>query len=148
MWKHRPNFISLILQSRELVKYFPDSRARIKCDELSWVGELTPSALSTPYRVRLRYRIGKRPRVEVLNPPLQQRDGKMPPHLYPDGTLCLYMPRNYEWTREMYLVETILPWASEWLLHYEVWLATGEWQGGGEHPTTTPTRGRLAHISH
>ena len=33
----------------------------------------------------------------------------------------------------MYLAETILPWASEWLAHYEGWLYTGEWKGGGVH---------------
>ena len=30
--------------------------------------------------------------------------------------------------------ETIVPWASLWLYYYEVWHATGEWLGGGEHP--------------
>ncbi len=34
----------------------------------------------------------------------------------------------------MTLADTILPWASLWLFYYEVWLATGEWVGGGEHP--------------
>lgn len=34
----------------------------------------------------------------------------------------------------MYLNATIIPWTSEWLFNYEVWLATGEWRGGGMHP--------------
>lgn len=34
----------------------------------------------------------------------------------------------------MLLAKTILPWTAEWLLHYEVWLVTGEWVGGGVHP--------------
>ena len=28
---------------------------------------------------------------------------------------------------------TIIPWTIEWLYFYELWLATGEWLGGGEH---------------
>lgn len=36
----------------------------------------------------------------------------------------------------MHLWETVIPWTSEWLLHYEVWLATGDWHGRGEHPST------------
>ena len=35
----------------------------------------------------------------------------------------------------MFIADTIVPWACEWLLHYEIWLATGEWHGGGEHPS-------------
>lgn len=38
-----------------------------------------------------------------------------------------------EWKPRMKLADTIVPWAAEWLLHYELWLATGEWGGGGVH---------------
>ena len=34
----------------------------------------------------------------------------------------------------MLLADTIVPWAAEWLMHYELWLVTGEWTGGGDHP--------------
>jgi len=34
----------------------------------------------------------------------------------------------------MSIASTILPWASEWLFHYEIWRATGEWTGGGREP--------------
>jgi hypothetical protein len=34
----------------------------------------------------------------------------------------------------MVLADTIIPLASLWLFYYEVWFATGEWLGGGEHP--------------
>jgi hypothetical protein len=27
---------------------------------------------------------------------------------------------------------TILPWAAEWLLHYETWKVTDCWHGGGD----------------
>jgi hypothetical protein len=40
----------------------------------------------------------------------------------------------YEWTVGMSIANTIVPWTSEWLAHYEIWLATGDWQGGGEWP--------------
>lgn len=35
----------------------------------------------------------------------------------------------------MALAHTIVPWACDWLMHYEFWLATGTWAGGGVHPT-------------
>jgi hypothetical protein len=34
----------------------------------------------------------------------------------------------------MSLAKAIVPWTSEWLLHYEIWLATGDWRGSGIHP--------------
>ena len=34
----------------------------------------------------------------------------------------------------MLMVDTTVPWTSEWLLNYEIWLATGTWYGGGEWP--------------
>jgi hypothetical protein len=54
------------------------------------------------------------------------------PHVFGGEDLCLYY--EGEWTSEMALVETIVPWASEWLVHYELWLITGEWGGGGHQP--------------
>ena len=34
----------------------------------------------------------------------------------------------------MWIADTILPWTSLWLYFYELWHATGQWLGGGEHP--------------
>lgn len=34
----------------------------------------------------------------------------------------------------MLLVETIVPWTSEWLYFYEIWLVTGEWYAGVIYP--------------
>jgi len=37
----------------------------------------------------------------------------------------------------MAIADTIIAWASEWLFFYELWLATGEWHGGGHDPTSS-----------
>jgi hypothetical protein len=29
------------------------------------------------------------------------------------------------------LAITVVPWISEWLIYYELWLVTGRWLGGG-----------------
>lgn len=49
--------------------------------------------------------------------------------------ICLYHPVKDEWTPKLWLKDTLIPWAIEWLLFYELWLATDKWLGGGEHPT-------------
>ena len=62
------------------------------------------------------------------------------PHLYrnrrdPDHPmLCLYRPNTREWHAGCYVAGTIIPWTSEWLACYEIWLATGRWLGGGTTP--------------
>ena len=44
-----------------------------------------------------------------------------------------YYKRAKEWDKTKFIAETIIPWTSEWLLHYEIWVATGTWHGGGIH---------------
>jgi len=88
---------------------------------------LQPSDLSRAYNVRLDYRQGRYPAVRVLAPKLESADTGFLPHTYDNGTLCLHDVG--QWNAAMLIVDTIVPWTSEWLLHYETWLATGEWFG-------------------
>jgi hypothetical protein len=118
----------------ELERRYPGARCRVRGDVLQWRGLIQPKELSVEYLVAVRYRAGERPAVKVANPKLQLRDGQRPPHLYPGNELCLYLPHAREWDPMMTIADTIIPWASEWLLNYEIWLGTGDWTGGGEHP--------------
>lgn len=66
----------------------------------------------------------------VVDPPLDLHEGEPKlPHVYPGDELCLYYPS--QWRSDLLLAVTVLPWTAEWLLHYEIWLATGKWTGGG-----------------
>ena len=57
--------------------------------------------------------------------------------MYSNGDLCLYLPG--QWKESMLLADTILPWTSQWLLYYELWLITGHWMGTGhDHPAADP----------
>ena len=77
------------------------------------------------------YSLQIRPKVHVLSPRLDLPSRRSEVHVYSDGTLCLYFPG--EWDRSSLLVDTIVPWICEWLIHYEVWQVTGNWHGGGIH---------------
>ena len=141
----RQKRISLALNSLQLKKEFPASICTIKRSKLTWVGDLQPTALSLTYKVRIEYQIDGNPSVDLVHPKLERRDGKLPRHLYPQERLCLYLPGGYEWNAQMLLVETIVPWTAEWLMHYEIWLATGEWCGGGMHPSDGEKLDRRRH---
>lgn len=129
--KKIPNLSEQFLVLR---RAFPESTGRVHRNQLCWKSVLQPSALSDSYRVRLVYSLEKPPKVFVESPELFHRDEERIPHQYADGSLCLYLPAAQEWERSMCLADTIVPWTAEWLIHYELWHATGEWHGGGIHP--------------
>jgi hypothetical protein len=102
-----------------------------------WIVALQPTPLSVTYRVRIEYVLGDRPHVTVIDPQLERPRGEPLPHVFPHDELCLYF-REFDGRTDL-IAKTIVPWASEWLYFYEVWLTTGEWHGGGVHPPR-PTR--------
>lgn len=118
-----------------------------------WEGEVQP--LSQRYRLRIMYvlkdRVGPMlvttyyPQIWLLAPALclesKYAPGVTVPHIYKNvsnpkqSRLCLFDPMEDEWDRGMAIADTIVPWAIDWLVSYEGWLATGEWTGGGRDHT-------------
>lgn len=103
---------------------------------LIWEGLIQPSELSDSYKVRIIYSEATSPKVFVVDPKPSPPAGKKLPHIYSDGSLCLYDPKiDGPWNRSWAISDTILPWAAEWLLHYELWKVAGVWTGGGHEMT-------------
>lgn len=102
---------------------------------LKVTGSLQPTSRSAAYDFVLKFNLTDSPKIKIVSPELKRNEkGKEAEHLYPNGYLCLYQPKYREFTRTDLLTDTIIPWTSLWLYHYEVWHLTGEWLGGGEHP--------------
>jgi hypothetical protein len=76
----------------------------------------------------------------VIGDGLQRLDDPDFPHRYEICEkekmvrMCLYLPGTGEWSRNKVIANAVVPWAIEWLFFYEIWLSTGEWRGGGQHP--------------
>jgi hypothetical protein len=129
--------VNLIRQLIAIRAVLPTARGTVRHGELDCVMRIQPSPASQTYTVRLLYRHGRRPRVTVTDPPLTLHpDAHTLPHIYPGDELCLYYPG--EWKHNMLLSTTVIPWTAEWLIHYELWLTTGYWTGGGH--THRPNR--------
>lgn len=100
-----------------------------------WSKEFTPTALSDTYRLKIDYQEGYYPKSFIVFPkPLPLAAGtKRLPHTYDTikQRLCLFKPDLYEWTSSMFIANTIIHWAIQWMFYYESWLFTGRWLGGG-----------------
>jgi hypothetical protein len=110
----------------------------VKRGRVRWHGCLQPTALSASYKLRIDYKPPTRPLVSVLSPALEPPEEDDLPHVFDGGHLCLCYP--WQWDGSQLIATTIVPWASEWLLHYELWKITGRWHGGGHEP---PACGKL-----
>lgn len=145
--------LSIRAQIERMRRVWPDFRVRGATDwYANWEGPLLPLAMRYTVRVSMCFDKalsnavirGYAPRVTVVDPLLRCRT-KEPdepiPHIYPNKyspdrpILCLYLPGSGEWGFRDAVADTTIPWAIDWLACYEGWLATGEWAGGGFHPT-------------
>jgi hypothetical protein len=116
---------------------------------VAWVGPLRPFAKTYKVKVVLTLKdqldeikiVAPMPQVWLVEPRLITSTAKAPgvvvPHIYPNSRdpfnseLCLFDPAAKEWSRDMAIAETTIPWTIDWLASYEGWHATGEWTGGG-----------------
>lgn len=132
---------------------WPDFRVLSQTGRLvRWEGRLRP--LSQMYTVQVAFCLEQKRRSAqcslsphvIVTDPLLHRRVETPeepiPHHYPNRVcprypfLCLYDPAAHEWHPRQSIAHTIVPWTIDWLACYEGWLATGEWTGGGRHPTS------------
>ncbi len=130
--------LSLAKQQLALLQSFSGSECYIVGHKkLVWKGQLSPSILSRSYPVVLEYTFGHMPKVRVSGEGIKKIDAPDFPHVfhrdYEKNEVEVCLCYGNEFTPEMLLADTYIPWAIEWLYFYEIWLVTGEWKGGGIH---------------
>ncbi|MBK6484046.1 MAG: hypothetical protein IPG01_13160 [Chitinophagaceae bacterium] len=126
---------SIAEQAASLRSKYPQYKVTSTHVGLKVLGNLQPTARSSVYAFELRYSLSISPEVKILSPALVRNwKGSNIPHTYPGNKLCLFRPIYGEFKRSDFIYETIIPWVSLWLYHYEVWHTTDTWYGGGEHP--------------
>lgn len=134
-FRERP--ISLIKQKMNLLQLFPEARCVVKRNLLIWKGEIKPTPLSRSYQIKIIFNPAKSISLKVILygeiPGIERVD--FPHYFHKDVKakwveICLYRFREFDYRKDL-ISYTIVPWIADWLLHYELWLATGEWLGGG-----------------
>lgn len=96
---------------------------------------LKPTEESQSYKLRISACVGSTiVNIYPVEPLIQQTvNGRKVPHMYYDGSLCLFYSDYNEWKYSDSWADTLVPWACLWLYYYEIWLITDEWLGGGIH---------------
>ena len=124
-------------QILKLVKYWNSGEVIFQSHKtFEWCCKVKPTSLSREYEMTIIYKLNYRPQVYIRKDDLWKvKDGKIP-HIYKCEEnrveICLYFGNEFK--TSMYISDTIVPWAIEWLFYYEIWLITGTWLGGGIHP--------------
>lgn len=135
--------LSLAVQALALRSSFPTSAPHLQNGRLEWRHQIQPSDATDEYLLRLDARVGRAPDVFVDSPVLvTDADGRLP-HVYPSGALCVN--RIGEWRPTMLFIDTVIPWAIEWLFYYELWLTSGCWYGDGDEALTAERQRAILH---
>jgi len=132
--------LSIGQQSFLIQNSIPAAIVRAKPGKLECRVDVRPTRISRNYKLQITYEIGKHPVSVVKSPDLGElATGEKIPHLWrvDPFELCLYYHQNREWNPRMHLSRTIFPWCLEWLFHFECWLGTGHWDGGGTNHQTS-----------
>ncbi len=128
--------ISLAVQLLHLQRRFVGS-GEIRRSRLMWTQTIQPHPLAHVYRCRLEHTLGEYPQMYCLDPLLSVlAAGRKLPHVRTRTEpieMCLFMRRVECWTDDMFLANVTVPLASYWLAHFEEWLFSGHWRGGGTH---------------
>lgn len=139
-----PSLAQRALEFRRLD--WPGARISMSVRQLICSMEMAPGAYGRLYQCLLKITPdAAQPDVIVVGPDLNGlAHGRAIPHTYAYGgsgtRLCLWWPKGREWMPRMKLADTFIPWTGEWLHYFELWLKTGEWSGGGEHPVPVKRR--------
>ena len=114
---------------------FDNSIWHLRPHGFTWLFNVTPTAISDTYTLKIVYDEPFLPNVYVVSPkPLTLAKGaEKLPHTYDTKKqwLSLFKPNSGEWNSTMLIANTIVHWAIEWLYYYENWVYTGKWLGDG-----------------
>jgi len=118
----------LVRQKRSIEENYEYLKCRVNMTkfELTCKGQICSDFTGKLFQIELRYSPFQIPRVFVRKP-------NIPPsikiHMYSEGNLCLYHPDEINWNKKSMIYDLTIPRIAEWIMYYELWQLTGEWEG-------------------
>ena len=127
--------ISLKVQLKMIKEKFPHVQVlKQKGNSFIITLKIRPTYLSKDYNIKIHFDRNDGVIVYVIDEILRVAKNRTRlPHVYShkEQRLCLYSPSRREWSNNKLIVSTIIPWTSDWLFYYELWVESGQWFGGG-----------------
>jgi len=109
-----------------LQKHYKFLQVSVSGTQLTCKGSCQPTPLSIVYEYKLKYTPGRPPSVYTASPKIPYHKDI---HMYPqDSSLCLYYPGDASWNARSHLFDSVVPWAHEWFVFFELYQLTGEWK--------------------
>ncbi len=123
---HKPDKGKILnLEKHLLEKNYNFLQVKTANGVLTCKGYCQPSDYSPIYYYKVKFDPNKYPKVYVTNPIIEYHDDI---HMYKDDkSLCLHYPKDFSWTSNSRLYNTIIPWTHEWFLFYELYQIEGKW---------------------
>lgn len=116
--------LAIILEKKLLKKHFPFLKFQVEKGKLICLGYVQPSDYSPIFHYRVEWDPGSSPKVFPINPSIDYDDDI---HMYAEGCLCLYYPKDFIYDSKSHIYDTIIPWTHEWFLFYELYMIKGRW---------------------
>jgi hypothetical protein len=122
-----------VLQIQKMKERFPQFKVSGRNGKYIFFGTLKPSNSISEYVVKIQYNGWRRPKVYIVAPQIMNNA----PHRYPDRSICLYHPDNFNWHEHLFIADYIVPWTATWIYFYEIWKCTGIWYADEESHKVT-----------
>ena len=127
------NKFAILRYQQELIeRNFSFLKCSISNRVLTCVGWIQPDDCSCRYKIKIEYVVGKEPKSTILYPKILPSKEI---HMYDDHSLCLHFPQDMKWNEKTKIYQYSIPWISEWVIYYEIYLLNGGKWEGRESPT-------------
>jgi hypothetical protein len=123
----------LLNQKRWILYHYDHLDCSIKDGKLVCRGKISSPDYLNIYYVEITYRVGSIPFCKILEPTSIVPCLEI--HMADDRSLCLYFPEELKWNDSLKISDYFVPWLSEWVLYYEIYLRNGgKWLGPKSPP--------------
>lgn len=127
----RFNKYALLLYQKKLIEEnFCFLKCRINNNVLVCTGSFQPNGCNL-YSVRMEYVAGHEPKTTILAPEIEPSKEI---HMYRDHSICLFYSPDMPWNEKTQVYKYTIPWISEWIVYYELYLLNGHVWEGRESP--------------
>ena len=122
------NKFSVLSYQKKLIEdHYSFLNCKIENRVLTCVGQLQPDDCKNCYKIKIEYVAGNEPKSTILSPFIEPSRHI---HMFRDHSLCLHYPPDMQWNEKIKIYQYTIPWISEWIIYYEIYLVNGnKWEG-------------------